>query len=52
MPALDPGQLSNIPDNTLSGIASPAPGFVWAVGAQEIPGQCCTRTLAEMTTHG
>ena len=52
MPALDPGQLSNVPDNTLSGIASPAPGFVWAVGAQEIPGQCCTRTLAEMTTHG
>ncbi len=52
MPALDPGQLGNIPDNTLSSVASPAAGIVWAVGAQEIPGQCCTRTLAEMTAKG
>jgi alpha-tubulin suppressor-like RCC1 family protein len=51
-PALDPGQLSSLPDNSLSGVASPAPGIVWAVGAQEITGQCCIRTLAEMTAKG
>jgi alpha-tubulin suppressor-like RCC1 family protein len=51
-PALNPGQLAGLPDNTLSGVASPAPGIVWAVGAQEIPGQCCIRALAEMTAKG
>ena len=52
MPALDPGQLADIPDNVLSSVASPAPGIVFAVGAQEITGQCCVRTLAEMTSAG
>lgn len=51
-PALDPGQLAGLPDSSLSGVASPAPGIVWTVGAQEIPGQCCLRTLAETTSAG
>ena len=34
------------------GSASPAAGTVFAVGAREIPGQCCLRTLALKTTSG
>jgi hypothetical protein len=51
-PALDPGQLAGLPDSTLAGLASPAAGQLWAVGAQEIPGQCCVRTLAMRTSSG
>ena len=32
--------------------ASPSGGVVWAVGTQEIPGQCCLRTLALHTSEG
>jgi alpha-tubulin suppressor-like RCC1 family protein len=52
MPALDPGQLAGLPDNTLFSVASPGAGIVWAVGSQEFPGQCCTRTLALTTSAG
>jgi alpha-tubulin suppressor-like RCC1 family protein len=51
-PALDPGQLASLPDNALDGVASPGGGVVWAVGTQEIPGQCCLRTLALHTSAG
>ncbi len=51
-PSLDPGQLASLPDNSLDAVASPGGGVVWAVGAQEIPGQCCLRTLAESTLAG
>jgi alpha-tubulin suppressor-like RCC1 family protein len=51
-PALDPGQLASAPDNSLQGVASPAPGALWAVGAQEMQGQCCLRPLALTTSSG
>jgi hypothetical protein len=50
--ALDPGQLATAPDNSLQGLASPAPGTLWAVGAQETQGQCCLRPLALAITSG
>ncbi|MGI8827338.1 MAG: RCC1 domain-containing protein [Chloroflexota bacterium] len=51
VPSLDPGQLGPTPDNTLSAIAAvPGQSTVWAVGTQEIPGQCCLRTLALQTS--
>ena len=40
------------PDDSLSGVTSPTTGTVFAVGAREIPGQCCLRTLALKTTPG
>lgn len=52
IPRLDPGQLASLPDNSLDAVASPGGGVVWAVGAQEIPGQCCLRTLALNATAG
>jgi hypothetical protein len=51
-PALDPGQVGPTPDNNLSALASPAPKTLWAVGTQEIAGQCCVRTLTLTTTQG
>jgi hypothetical protein len=38
--------------DSLSGVASPGSGSVVAVGAREIAGQCCLRTLAIGTTNG
>jgi hypothetical protein len=40
------------PDDSLSGVASPGANAVFAVGARDIPGQCCLRTLALKTTSG
>jgi alpha-tubulin suppressor-like RCC1 family protein len=58
-PGLDPGQLEALPQNGLDAIASlgtsvstSATGVVWAVGFQEIPGECCLRTLALATSSG
>ena len=51
-PALDPGQLADLSDNVLLGVASSAPGSVLVVGGQEIPGQGIARTLALTTTKG
>jgi hypothetical protein len=47
-----PGGGSRIPDDSLSGVTSPASGLVLAVGARDIPGQRCLRTLALKTTSG
>jgi hypothetical protein len=46
------GGSGRIPDDSLSGVTSPASGSVIAVGARDIPGQCCLRTLALKTTSG
>ena len=54
VPVAVPG-LSNvkaIAAGDLSGVASAGPGAVWAVGTQEIPGQCCLRTFALNTSEG
>jgi hypothetical protein len=47
-----PGSAHGTPVDSLSGVTSPAAGTVFAVGAREIPGQCCLRTLALKTTSG
>jgi alpha-tubulin suppressor-like RCC1 family protein len=51
-PALDPGQLADLSDNVLAGVASSGPGSVLVVGGQEIPGQEVGRTLALTTAKG
>jgi alpha-tubulin suppressor-like RCC1 family protein len=51
-PALDPGQLADLSDNVLLGVASSGPGSLLVVGAQETPGQEIGRTLALTTTKG
>jgi hypothetical protein len=51
-PSPDPGQLASLPDSALSAAASVSPGVVWAVGTQEIPAQCCLRTLVLKTAAG
>jgi hypothetical protein len=51
-PAAQPGQNGGLPDDTLAGLASPGPGMLWAVGAQESPGSCCVETLAMQTSSG
>jgi hypothetical protein len=50
--SLDPGELSGLPENTLSAVGSLSSGLLWAVGTQEIPGECCLRTLALKSTSG
>jgi hypothetical protein len=50
--SLDPGQLSGLPQNTLTAVGSLSSGLLWAVGTQEIPGECCLRTLALGSTSG
>jgi hypothetical protein len=47
-----PGSKGRIPDDSLDGVASPGHGLVFAVGARDVPGQCCLRTLALRTTRG
>jgi hypothetical protein len=51
-PAANPGQIGVAPDNSLLGAASPGHGVVWAVGAQEVSGECCLRTLAMTNPSG
>jgi hypothetical protein len=38
--------------NTLTAVGSLSSGLLWAVGTQEIPGECCLRTLALGSTSG
>jgi hypothetical protein len=52
VPSPTPGGATRIPDDPLNAVASPAPGLVFALGARDIPGQCCLRTLALKTTSG
>jgi hypothetical protein len=39
-------------DDSLDGVASAGSGQVFAAGAREVPGQCCSRTLVLRTTSG
>jgi hypothetical protein len=52
VPSPVPGRVSSPPDDSLAGVTSPGPGLVFAVGARDIPGQCCLRTLGLKTTSG
>ncbi|HEY2304481.1 MAG TPA: hypothetical protein VGI05_01230 [Streptosporangiaceae bacterium] len=39
-------------DDSLDGAASLSGGRVFAVGARDVPGQCCLRTLGLRTSAG
>lgn len=52
VPSPAPGSMGRTPDDSLSGAASPGGGLVFAVGARDVPGQCCLRTLALETAAG
>jgi hypothetical protein len=47
VPAVDPGQLAALPDNTFGAIAAAGPSTLFAVGSQETPVQVGIRPLAE-----
>jgi alpha-tubulin suppressor-like RCC1 family protein len=47
-----PGDVGPLPDSTLQATAAISGGLVWAVGSQEIPDQCCVRTLAMAIPRG
>ena len=46
------GGSGRIPDDSLDGVASLSGGLVFAVGARDVPGQCCLRTLGLRTAAG
>jgi len=52
VPSPAPGSSGRIPDDSLDGAASLGGGLVFAVGARDIPGQCCLRTLGLKTSAG
>jgi hypothetical protein len=52
VPSPAPGSSGRIPDDSLTAASSLPGGVVFAVGARDIPGQCCLRTLALRTTAG
>ena len=52
VPSPVPGSSGRIPDDSLDGAASLSGGLVFAVGARDIPGQCCLRTLGLRTPAG
>jgi len=52
VPSPVPGSSGRIPDDSLDGAASLSGGLVFAVGARDIPGQCCLRTLGLKTSAG
>jgi alpha-tubulin suppressor-like RCC1 family protein len=52
VPSLDPGELPPGIDSGFSAISGASPHTLFAVGAQEIPTQCCVRALAERSTRG
>jgi hypothetical protein len=52
VPSPDPGSVGGLVVNSLSGVAGAGGGVLYAVGAQEISGQCCLRTLALRTNRG
>lgn len=51
VPSPDPGQGGGLPDNSLDSAGNAGGGSLFAVGAQEITGQCCLRTLAINTSQ-
>ena len=52
VPSPVPGSSGRIPDDSLDGAASLSRGLVFAVGARDVPGQCCLRTLGLKTSAG
>jgi hypothetical protein len=52
MPSPDPGMNGKLINNSLSSVAGAGGGNLFAVGADELSGQCCLRTLALGTTQG
>jgi hypothetical protein len=52
VPSPTPGRLGGLPDGSLRGLASAGAGVLFTVGAQEVPHQCCLRTLAMETSRG
>jgi hypothetical protein len=52
VPSPDPGHNGNLLNNSLDSVSSPGGGDVFTVGAQEVNGQCCLRTLALQTSSG
>ena len=52
VPSPVPGSSGRIPDDSLDGAASLSGGLVFAVGARDVPGQCCLRTLGLRTSAG
>jgi hypothetical protein len=51
-PSPDPGMLGNLVDNSLDGVGSAGGSNLFAVGADEMTGHCCLRTLAIGTSQG
>jgi hypothetical protein len=51
-PSPDPGMLGHLIDNSLASVSSAGGANLFAVGAREMTGQCCLRTLAIATTQG
>jgi hypothetical protein len=52
VPSPTPGSLGGMPDGSLRGVASAGKGVLFTDGAQEVPGQCCLRTLVLKTAQG
>jgi hypothetical protein len=52
VPSPVPGSSGRIPDGSLTGAAGLSGGLGFAVGARDIPGRCCLRTLGLTTTAG
>jgi hypothetical protein len=51
-PSPDPGMQGKLFNNSLDSISSAGGGTLFAVGAREMTGQCCLRTLAIRTSKG
>jgi hypothetical protein len=52
VPSPTPGSVGDLSDGSLDSVASGGGGVLFAVGAQEVKGQCCLRTLALETSQG
>ena len=52
VPSLDPGQLADLPDNTLLAIATAGPSTLVTVGSELVPGHLGLLPLTEGTTAG
>ncbi len=51
-PSPDPGMIGKLVDNSLDSVGSAGGRNLFAVGADEMTGQCCLRTLAIGTSQG
>jgi len=51
-PSPDPGMIGKLVDNSLDSVGTAGGTNLFAVGADEMTGQCCLRTLAMGTSQG